>query len=274
MVDDAREIILAAFNAARRSGKAEWYRMTSAVLKNRILDLSGRSFDESEYGAQSFTQFVGMYPDLIIVDTSTFPSTVELKDRALIHESTESDQSATFKQVVRPDLWRAILDYVGGDTYVWDLESNQAHAGEPTPTCPQLPTVTADEMSGWRSQFADKHRDKLAQSPTQFMLLEAWRSRGLGTKFLPPLLQGPWNGFLRESVIGRLHAWFKEHKLEPPVDLDRTVERHSPDRADGTGLERLRALIVQCVEVMTESELVDLKLPPRAVLRVRARKGN
>ncbi len=49
--------------------------MTLAVLKNRVLDHTDRSFDEARWGAGSFREFVGMFPEVVSVDSSTRPPT-------------------------------------------------------------------------------------------------------------------------------------------------------------------------------------------------------
>ncbi len=50
---DVRALILAAFKQARAKGKPDWEVMTTAVLKNRILQLTGLSFNPNDYGAST-----------------------------------------------------------------------------------------------------------------------------------------------------------------------------------------------------------------------------
>lgn len=52
-LDDARELVLRAFAWARASGRENWRVMTVALLKNRLLDLTEKKFDESRWGAGS-----------------------------------------------------------------------------------------------------------------------------------------------------------------------------------------------------------------------------
>ena len=47
---DARDLLVAAFESARATGKRDWNTMTAAVLKNRVLHLTSRSFDEAALG--------------------------------------------------------------------------------------------------------------------------------------------------------------------------------------------------------------------------------
>ena len=58
--------------------------MTTAVLKNRLLDLTGGTFDEAAYGATTFMDFVLRNEDTLAVDRSTAPPLVELRNPALL----------------------------------------------------------------------------------------------------------------------------------------------------------------------------------------------
>ena len=49
MMEDAKQLIRQAFKQARVSGKPDWHRMTTAVLKNRLLSITGNAFNETEY---------------------------------------------------------------------------------------------------------------------------------------------------------------------------------------------------------------------------------
>ena len=80
MAYDARELVERAFDAARDKGKPEWHRMHLAVLKNRLLLLSDREFDETQHGASNFRQFVADLNDLLRLDLDTTPPMVELRE--------------------------------------------------------------------------------------------------------------------------------------------------------------------------------------------------
>jgi len=75
---EGTDLILAAFAQARTSGREDWRQMTVAVLKNRILSLTNRTFDERRWGAASFREFVDQFDDVVSPDTSTRPPIVEL----------------------------------------------------------------------------------------------------------------------------------------------------------------------------------------------------
>ena len=87
--------------------------MTVAVLKNRLLDLTDRTFKESDYGSGTFWEFVKGNKDILILDETTTPPVAILK-------GVSPDDHASAQSRIRPDLWRAVLDFSSGDMYFWD----------------------------------------------------------------------------------------------------------------------------------------------------------
>ena len=104
-----REFLEKAFVAARDSGKRDWHLMTVAVLKNRLLQMTNRTFDEKEFGADSFMQLVARHSDLVAIDRSTRPPTVVWS--AAVDDEDTATKEATASTRIRADLWRAVLDY-------------------------------------------------------------------------------------------------------------------------------------------------------------------
>lgn len=78
-LDEFRELIRAAFEQARNSGKRDWSEMTAAVLKNRILDMTGREFSEDRYGSPSFIHLVRRVPDLLEIVNARPPTLLRLR---------------------------------------------------------------------------------------------------------------------------------------------------------------------------------------------------
>lgn len=72
------ELIRAAFERARESGSEGWRTMTPAVLKNRILDATDRTFDESKWGASSFAEFLRQFDDVVVPASDSRPPQVML----------------------------------------------------------------------------------------------------------------------------------------------------------------------------------------------------
>ncbi len=103
-----------AFHQARIRGKQDWRRMAWPVLKNRLLDLTSRTFDERDYGARTGPEFAARFPHLLEVDASTVPVTLTLRahepddeSRPLIGEVvtelTATQEAAAPQAVAEPD---------------------------------------------------------------------------------------------------------------------------------------------------------------------------
>ena len=102
-MQDPQQLISRAYQQARRSGKPDWHRMTAAVLKNRLLEITSREFNEARYDASNFMEFVSRYPELLSVDDSEFPPVVTLRgseaDRLL---STDAGPIDLLSHQIRP----------------------------------------------------------------------------------------------------------------------------------------------------------------------------
>ena len=91
--------------------------MRIAVLKNRLLQMSDRKFDERKHGAHSFREMLGQYPHILRIDSAD----VELSAGKKMPDA---------KQRVRADLWRAVMDYSSGRRYAWDTVQQCARPAE------------------------------------------------------------------------------------------------------------------------------------------------
>lgn len=146
----AANLVRRAFDAARNSGKEDWHRMTVPVLKNRILLITGGHFREAEFGASSFRSFLSRLPDgLVTLDESRKPATVELATADVTHRGDRR----SFYPRIRPDLWRAVLDYSSGRRYVWDASSGLARPATAADHAPSLPTITPIQFAEWAARF-------------------------------------------------------------------------------------------------------------------------
>jgi hypothetical protein len=242
-------LIVTAFRTARDRGKPDWRRMTIAVLKNRLLQLSHGVFHERNHGALSFREFLSSYSHILRIEDDN----VELIEPEMT-EGIMADTDAMHR--IRPDLWQAVVDFSSGKKYAWDVSQERAREARPEDTL-LLPTLRREEMTGWRDKFVSTHGSKPA--------LQRWRDESLGTKALPSELQGKWNGFVREKVVDRLRHWFSSHGLSAPT----LVQGMKNKTEHETSTEQLRSTIAACVAVMTEEELAEIRLPPAAVLRAR-----
>ena len=264
-MEDARHLIRQAFDQARASGKPDWRRMTTAVLKNRLLGLTDNSFDEAEYGADTFTRFVLGHDDLVSLDRSKHPPIVELRQVAPEESTSDSSEAPHSRPRIRSDLWQAVVDYSSGTNYVWDSVYGQAKPSLPGEGRQSLPPITQTVHQQWRQEFLDALRTSTDIASEQHSQVDTWVQHQLPTSRLPPHWIPRWNGFFRDKVHQHLLSWFDESGLEPPSDLIITVAERT--RAGSSDAETLRRLVLRVVEEMTEHELSQLKLPTRAVLR-------
>jgi hypothetical protein len=208
MNSDIRELIRLAFWAARERGKPDWWRMTTAVLKNRLLSLTDRQFNEEDYGARTLFEFASKFPELISVDTTTYPPEVELRPTR-----------------IRADLWRAAIDYRSGTKYVWDRLQRRARERKASDDSSMiLPTLTREAVASWREEFKDRQRS--ATLPSEIPNLERWAQFGLATQSLPDRLQGLWNREQSWRVWEHLSSWFVQNL--PPADRPTIVESSDP----------------------------------------------
>jgi hypothetical protein len=215
--------------------------MRIAVLKNRLLQMTSRMFDERNYGVCSFRELLAQHSYVVRIDG---PDVVLIADKAMTGA----------RRRVRPDLWRAVMDYSSAQRYAWDAEQQHARPAEDGDTW-IIPTLSREDMDAWRQEFAGRYPDDLE--------VETWRTRALPTKALPLPLQLPWTEFVRDRTIARLSEWFAANEL----DVDPLAPERSPNLSNETSTEALKNMVLRCVAVMTAEELAALSLPPAAVLR-------
>lgn len=276
MSERAKQLIQAAFQRARESGKSDWHRMSLAVLKNRILQLTDHAFREQEYGVRSFTEFVKLASEIADIDESTRPPIVVLRTETAAAEATSDKQLALSvtptapilyadapSTRIRPDLWNAVMDYRSGTRYGWDATQLRARRMEEGETLPVLPTITPEEERKWRTEFAAAQERGL--STPQVDRLHYWRDAGLASTALPGQMRKPWNAELKRRAAALLQRWFEQQAITPPAILVH-AETTRPGADDG---EELRRFLLDCVRSMTPQELATLNIPASVVLRVR-----
>jgi hypothetical protein len=264
-VDSGARLIEAAFEVARQQGRDYWRTMTDAVLKNRILDLTDRSFREQDYGATSFRGFLRLFSNLVDVDATSNPAVVRWIGGSG-EESALAVAGSDFRlgphRRIRDDLWTAVLDYSSGQAYHWDGQAAVTDGGGGSDHC--LPTLTREEFAAWRAEFVDRAS---AENPMAEKVLAEWRASEAGTAALPRKLRWIWIGELKARVLSRLLDWFREQGIDPPPDLVLDAAPHSPE---DTQTEEIRELVLKCVQLMSRPQLEEMRLPPDVVIRARA----
>ena len=266
------DLITRAFELAQAAGKPDWRRMSSAVLKNRILDLTERSFDERAWGVESFSAWLTLFSDLVRVDHRQHPPVVELLGGeetpvATLHANTHAAALPARPWKVRRDLWLAVVTPDTEGQWGWVDGAAVVIGDEPSPGA-RLPHISASEMQELRLEFVAHLPDQL-RSETVEPLLDRWARELLPSATIPPRHRALWNGTLKRAVVDRLQAWFRDQQREPPTDLIEEIETFHARKHDAT--EELRSLITRCVGVMTQDELEEIALPAGVVLRAQRR---
>lgn len=254
MDSDAKDLVIAAFESARKANRPDWYRMTSAVLKNRILAIR-ESFELRDYGVATFPEFIRLCEDTVEYDPSTRPPSVTFKH----HSGPERQQRRMDQWRIRPDLWKAAMD--PGTKYVWDAGTELAReATDGDDGGLVFSSVTPEDLKAWRDAFYNQHASGVSDDVRE--RLGEWRD-DLRQKTVPQSLYLLWNEFQKQRVMGHLGRWFKERQLSVPVDIREDIV----GGVIPTNVTALRRMIVRVVHVMTQRELEDLRLPAAAVHR-------
>lgn len=286
-----RALVLAAFEQALKSGKSNWEEMTSAVLKNRLLDMTGRQFSQERYGSPSFIHLIRRIPDLVEVLDNVPPFRLKIKvpvagqvGRQATTEELVTTTISTSRVVddwrqikVRDDLWRAVIDYSSGRKYVLDPKTGLARPQEPSDVdVLELPTTNARQYSEWRKEFAESVSNSV--KPDFVSLLQDWAVRGGPQTDLPRQLRGRWAEFVKKKVSNRLEEWYIDHDLHPPDDMllasESLVMPSSEEIVKVVQTRQLRDLIIRAVRVMTYEELASIPLPAEVVLRISGSKSD
>jgi hypothetical protein len=211
--DPLRELLERAFCSARVTGKRDWNRMLVAVLKNRLLQLTNRSFREEDFGATSLLELLARHRDLVAVDHTARPVMIEW----LGAPGGAGATSGTGR--VRADLWRAILDFSSGMAYEWDPVTRLARPVQDAEPRRRLPTVDAAALARWRDAFVRAHDETLAGADDR-QRLRTWAALSHGSQGLPRALRSRWNEHLKREVVARLTSWFTatEHPLPELIE--------------------------------------------------------
>lgn len=268
-------LIRRAFDIARLSDKPGWHEMSSAVLKNRILDLTSRRFDETLWRVASFQEWLDLFGDMIEVDRTRKPPWVRLLDveqasaqtAAPVDEAVMNAATPLPKRWrIRRDLWQAAMDVGRAGEWYWNgdhVELLPLHPPEGMGYV-RVPTFSADELAGLRQSFAEH----LTLTEDEQSLVHRWAGEFLPDAVLPVGLRGQWIATLKAAVLDRLRSWFASTGITEPVDLVQEPGfTPSPDEPLGD----LRSLVLRCIQHMTRAELEDLRLPPAALLRIMRR---
>lgn len=241
------------------------------VLKIKLLDKTGGQFNEQDYGWPNLKFLPGGYPDLLELDLTTkhgaaafvgLPSrAVAVPRRAEGEEgASASVRDATKGRQVRRDLWNAVVDYASGNVYVWDQPVGQAVASD-NPNSdhrPVFPTVAPAEVRQWRRECAEDWRQTHAASD-RLAAVERWVDSP--REHVPASLISLWRQVQRARVVRIVQDFFVEQDLAVPHDAF-PLTRPEPSAASQ------RQLLVRAIDVMSDKELSEVKLPLGVIDRI------
>jgi hypothetical protein len=247
--------------------------MPTAVLKNRLLDLTDRQFRESRYGVSRFSDLLRQ---LDLVDLVGSGATQAAQLQPSVVEAIEADSGTASNPSprhvggfrIRPDLWNAVMDYTNAKAWRWNSATHEAEEVGETEDVQQseiLPTITRDDLLAWRSHFATSW-ENLSDGPGDEERINEWANNESSSTKLPPPVRSAWFAYLTEAVRSRLIEWFLQHDLNPPHDL--ALQRNSNRGISDKQLDELRSWVTACVMRMTREELESLVLPVRSVRRI------
>lgn len=263
----AADLVKRAFDLARQSGKPDWWAMTIPVLKNRLLLLTKNTFKEADFGVKSFRDFLYKVTDIVSVQETPLPGFVVLKSDAPEHWRRPSPDKFRGKQL-RADLWRAVLDYSSGRKYIWDTSQQAARPASLDEDGLVLPTISPLDLEEWRAEFIASHKPL---DPQASKLVEEWCKNRVPTAGLPASMRPVWNNYLKRKVEQRLQQWFKSNSIKAPVITEEGQESGASDQQ----VEALREFIVGCVKIMSNKELLELRISPLTAMRMlRAKKSS
>jgi hypothetical protein len=261
--EQGARLIRSAFNLARESGSADWQTMTTAVLKNRLLDLTDREFKETDWEAKSFREFVALFSDVIEAVPGAHPSEVRLLGDLHLPPGVASGKPLDLgaRRNIRSDLWNAILDYSSGKKYWWDGERAVSDAEDAVSLGKLLPTLDEEEFKTWRHEFVQEQSTEKSEHAS---FLYGWLERTEPLAQLPASLRIPWVIELKRRVLTRLEEWFEQEGIPLPADV---VTDNWPKKRTDTDV--LRDRVLAAVSSMSREELESLMLPATVLLRSR-----
>lgn len=265
--EELQSLVLEAFRRSRRTGKADWYRMAPAVLKNRLLDVTARRFDEREYGAERFSDLLHLLSPTVSLDTSARLPVVELlpEARALL-ERDEQRASASGRGRICQDAGHALVGYSSAAESRRDLGEEimettitAAHEALETLTQARVAALGVSSESVDRvcriqlSQLGDAL--KAARSPRQRLVVGAiWAQR---------LAEGARTPRQLDSGLFR----FAQHLRESSTNAETPgIWRSVLDVAAREAFARLRSTLAAYRIRVTEAERQDVAVTWSAVL--------
>lgn len=245
--------------------------MRSAVLKNRLLQLTEREFDEARYGGGSMVAVALRVPGLLEL-VSERPAVLKLTDPSVV--SNDAPLTAEKRQVaspfrwkdvrLRPDLWHAVVASRSGTTYVWDVLTEQAREQTLLDGQSQfvLPSIGPEELAKLRAQFSAER----VQDPQMKDRIAGWLD-DFATP-IPKRIRREWAEYLKSVAVTRVQEWFQMRGIQPPADLLQFASTADlPATSDVVRTRTLKSSLLRAIQMMTEEELRQVLVPASVLMR-------
>lgn len=275
---------------------AEGRRAYGASLKPELQVRTSGAFDEKVLGYPSFKTFLEAAASRGIVDVYPAPNSPDVQvvppGRApAVTQVAPTAEPAGFVQRVRPDIWKAFVDWnhaferfydrATGVTYfipatesAFDTEEikslREARAADATRYVSITP-ISFSEQVDWMRQFTSKDVSNLHDD-----LVAALASPRPAREFAMVVRRDArtnraWQSEKSKRVAERIEHWKRDHGIDadmfeaPPVRATREVAGSSSSPVDE---KELRKQVHAAIDAMSLNELLSLSFPLRYVVHV------
>lgn len=254
--EEALNLLVAAVTALEEGGKQPVAAGVSARMKTIRRDFSLQRTE--------FTRFRQL------LDLAVRRGLIEVRqgeDDLAVSLCSRAEPVRVRGEMLRTDLWRALVDWSGGPRYVYrpSAKTTSVLTGELAANDVLVPSLSDEERSDWISQFVQ------SQSPDEKAQLEAAVSVGGFRELVRASepLKRRWSRYLRRRVLDRATEWAAANGI-PESDI--FVSSPKPSRPIVTagapkGDDALRQRVLETLSTMPLHELLRLPIPLEYTLR-------
>jgi hypothetical protein len=196
-----------------------------------------------------------------------------------------SDSSATVpsastaRTTLRPDLWRALLDWTPNVRHGFNRVSKiTISVGETLPDDTVLvPSVSRDERVSWMTSFTDEEADLAIKSSLADGLVSEDPAAGFMAAVRTSItLQRRWKRVLRAKILARAEQWAAENTIpqddiyvasRPSIPGPVAASPSPSPSAGDDGSDDTRERILALLSTLPLHELLKLRIPLEYTLR-------
>lgn len=230
---------------------------------------SGGEFNEQALGFRTFREFVDA------AESAGYVSKTRTMSGLSIEPGPGDLPSRSRLPRVRPDLWRAVLDWSAHKTHWWDPQRRHVVDLDSTAAVPadlvRLEPLSRDTHKAWALDFLS-HHESSSIAPGLVAALQHSEEGGF-EQFSRLIradarLNGEWQGERRRRVADSIRAWANVNGLEvdpfapTPIFDETNRSQVEVDRGvEDAGVRQLREAVKRAVDRMSPTELRQLSLP-------------